>query len=60
MSQKSSLMKTPQYVPCVLTSDSRPEEGLIVLFPSFFFHRTIPFESAEERISVAFDVLREA
>ena len=38
----------------------RPEQGLMVLFPSFFFHRTIPFESAEERISVAFDVLREA
>ncbi len=34
----------------------RPEEGLMVLFPSFFFHRTIPFEAAAERICIAFDV----
>lgn len=33
----------------------RPREGLLVLFPSFFYHRTVPFESDEERISVAFD-----
>ena len=35
----------------------KPEEGLIVLFPAYFGHRTIPFESDEERISVAFDVM---
>ena len=35
----------------------RPEEGLLLLFPSYFYHRTIPFEGAEPRISVAFDVL---
>jgi uncharacterized protein (TIGR02466 family) len=35
----------------------QPEEGLIVLFPAYFGHRTIPFESDEERISVAFDVM---
>lgn len=33
----------------------RPEEGLLVLFPSFFWHGTIPFESAAPRISIAFD-----
>ncbi len=33
----------------------KPREGMIVLFPSYFYHRTIPFESAEERITVAFD-----
>ena len=31
--------------------------GRLVLFPSWFWHRTLPFEQAGERISVAFDVL---
>ena len=35
----------------------RPVEGLMVLFPSYFYHRTVPFESDELRISIAFDVL---
>ena len=35
----------------------RPREGLLVTFPSFFWHRTIPFESAARRTSVAFDVV---
>ncbi|MBI3453663.1 MAG: tetratricopeptide repeat protein [Rhodospirillales bacterium] len=35
----------------------QPEEGLMLLFPSYFWHRTIPFESDEVRISVAFDVI---
>ncbi len=30
--------------------------GDLVLFPSSLFHRTIPFDSAEERVCVAFDV----
>lgn len=30
--------------------------GDIVLFPSSLFHRTIPFESDEDRVCVAFDV----
>ncbi len=37
----------------------QPKEGLMVLFPSYFYHRTVPFEAAEERISIAFDVLAE-
>ncbi len=37
-----------------------PEEGLMMVFPSYFYHRTIPFEAAEQRISIAFDVLPEA
>lgn len=36
----------------------QPEEGRMFLFPSYFFHRTEPFESNEVRISIAFDVLR--
>ena len=35
----------------------RPEEGLMLLFPSYLYHHTIPFESAGARISIAFDVL---
>jgi len=35
----------------------RPEEGLMLLFPSYFYHRTIPFQGGEPRICVAFDVL---
>ncbi len=35
----------------------QPEEGLMLLFPSYFYHQTVPFETAEMRISIAFDVL---
>lgn len=33
----------------------RPEEGLLVLFPSFYYHRTLPFESEQQRVTIAFD-----
>lgn len=35
----------------------QPQEGLMVLFPSYFYHRTLPFASTQPRISIAFDVL---
>ena len=35
----------------------QPEPGLMLLFPSYFYHRTLPFESEEVRISISFDVL---
>jgi tetratricopeptide (TPR) repeat protein len=35
----------------------RPEEGALVLFPSYFYHQTIPFESTEQRICIAFDAV---
>ena len=35
----------------------RPVEGLLITFPSYVWHRTIPFEAARERISIAFDVI---
>ncbi|MEE2699289.1 MAG: tetratricopeptide repeat protein [Pseudomonadota bacterium] len=35
----------------------KPENGLMILFPSYFYHRTIPFVSNEVRISIAFDIL---
>ena len=34
-----------------------PHEGMVVLFPSYFYHRTEPFESDEMRISIAFDII---
>jgi len=37
----------------------KPEPGLMVLFPAYMFHRTIPFRSGEQRISIAFDVIRD-
>lgn len=37
----------------------QPEEGLVVLFPSYFYHHTVPYASDQERISIAFDVLRQ-
>ena len=37
----------------------QPKEGLVVLFPSYFYHHTVPYESDAERISIAFDVLRQ-
>jgi tetratricopeptide (TPR) repeat protein len=35
----------------------RPQTGLLVLFPSFYWHRTIPFEGGGKRISIAFDLI---
>jgi uncharacterized protein (TIGR02466 family) len=40
------------------TLSVRPHAGLLVLFPSYFYHRTIPFEAGGTRVSVAFDVVR--
>ena len=34
-----------------------PEQGNLILFPSSLFHRTIPIHSAEDRLSIAFDLL---
>jgi tetratricopeptide (TPR) repeat protein len=35
----------------------QPEEGLLLLFPSYFYHRTLPFTSDRQRISISFDVV---
>jgi tetratricopeptide (TPR) repeat protein len=35
----------------------RPEVGLLVLFPSYFWHGTLPFHSAQPRLTVAFDAV---
>jgi uncharacterized protein (TIGR02466 family) len=33
----------------------KPEEGLLVLFPSYLYHATVPFSADVERVSLAFD-----
>ena len=35
----------------------RPRVGQLVIFPSYFWHGTLPFESAHNRLTVAFDAL---
>ena len=35
----------------------RPVEGMMLSFPSYMWHRTIPFEGVRERVSIAFDVI---
>ena len=35
----------------------RPEVGMLVLFPSYFWHGTVPFVSAQSRLTVAFDAV---
>ncbi len=35
----------------------QPQPGLLVLFPSHLWHRTIPFVGSEPRISIAFDIV---
>jgi tetratricopeptide (TPR) repeat protein len=37
----------------------RPEVGLLVLFPSYFWHGTLPFHSEQPRLTVAFDAVPE-
>jgi len=35
----------------------RPEPGMLVLFPSYMWHGTVPFTSGGARLSVAFDLV---
>jgi tetratricopeptide (TPR) repeat protein len=37
----------------------KPEPGLLVLFPSYMWHGTMPFEGAENRLTIAFDLVPE-
>lgn len=34
----------------------RPRVGTLLLFPSYLFHRTLPYRGAGERISISFDL----
>ncbi|WNJ99852.1 putative 2OG-Fe(II) oxygenase [Thalassospiraceae bacterium LMO-JJ14] len=35
----------------------KPEPGLMILFPSHFYHRTVPLKGRSRRISIAFDIM---
>jgi tetratricopeptide (TPR) repeat protein len=35
----------------------QPTEGMMIRFPSYFWHGTIPFQSAQERITVTGDII---
>jgi tetratricopeptide (TPR) repeat protein len=35
----------------------KPEEGLLVLFPSYFWHSTIPFSGDKDRVCISFNVI---
>lgn len=37
----------------------RPAPGTMITFPSYVWHRTVPFDSTADRISIAFDVVPE-
>lgn len=43
-------------VPDALLHRVRPEAGTLLLFPSFLFHRTLPYAGPGERISISFDL----
>lgn len=45
----------PTVVPDLRTL--RPREGLMLMFPSYVWHRTIPYVGDRPRISIAFDVV---
>jgi len=37
----------------------KPEPGMLVLFPSYMWHGTIPFSGDEPRLTIAFDIVPE-
>lgn len=43
-------------VPETMLRTIRPEVGTLLLFPSFLFHRTLPYAGGGERISISFDL----
>ncbi len=50
----------PANIGCRHTHPTRrvtPEAGRMMLFPSYVYHHTIPFDDSENRISFAFDVV---
>ena len=49
-----SLLTTPALPPQHVV---RPEAGMLVLFPSYFWHGTVPFAGDRTRLTVAFDVV---
>jgi tetratricopeptide (TPR) repeat protein len=48
---------TPAVAGCEAERYVRPQAGMLVLFPSFTWHGTVPFEHGARRLTAAFDVL---
>ncbi|HEY6515250.1 MAG TPA: tetratricopeptide repeat protein [Steroidobacteraceae bacterium] len=51
---KPGILTTPSLEP---EYSVRPTPGMLVLFPSYFWHGTVPFESPQSRLTVAFDAV---
>jgi tetratricopeptide (TPR) repeat protein len=51
---KPSILTTPALQP---EYSVRPAPGILVLFPSYFWHGTVPFQSPQPRLTVAFDAV---
>lgn len=47
----------PESLTDIPTKHYLPEEGTMFLFPSYFWHRTVPLQSDEIRVSIAFDLV---
>jgi tetratricopeptide (TPR) repeat protein len=47
----------PTRPPLVPESFIRPEPGLLALFPSYFWHGTVPFAGDDTRLTIAFDLV---
>ena len=41
----------------VISRVIQPRPGRLALFPSYFWHGTVPFESRTPRLTIAFDVI---
>ncbi len=41
----------------IISKFIKPESGLLILFPSSYYHQTIPLEEDQKRISIAFDLI---
>ncbi|HET7591591.1 MAG TPA: putative 2OG-Fe(II) oxygenase, partial [Rhodanobacteraceae bacterium] len=48
------ILTTP---PLPAEHEVRPEPGTLVLFPSYFWHGTVPFSGERMRLTVAFDAV---
>jgi len=53
---KPGILTTPSLEP---EYSVRPTPGMLVLFPSYFWHGTIPLQSPQPRLTVAFDAVPE-
>ena len=50
-------MVDPSRWPMVGCGCRKPEPGMLVLFPSYMWHGTIPFVTGDSRLTIAFDIV---